>query len=290
MKKYQFEGYDIATPFTIVSNEPMFDIDAISLKKQRSSQGVQRWELGFNLVPTNEPSSLLLNIIDFDDVKSMPMPQLNDVNKRVGTTTASPPTTTTYTVTASGGKFYIDGNQNPTLTLVKGNTYIFDLSDSTMGGHPFRFATQTDGSGGSQYTTGITYSGTQGFSGATATFVVANDAPSTLHYYCGFHNNMGNSITVNAAGTTSINYPKGAFVTGTKTVNSVTNYKVYMVKSDASSVVDSNLYPTPLSGTTYSTVANATIRYYRDISDVRGITFSDGVLADTGSINIIEAV
>jgi hypothetical protein len=288
MKKYQFEGYDIATPFTIVSNEPMFDIDAISLKKQRSSQGVQRWELGFNLVPTNEPSSLLLNIIDFDDVKSMPMPQLNDVNKRVGTTTGSSPTTTTYTVTASGGKFYIDGNQNPTLTFVEGNTYIFDQSDSSNSTHPLRFSTNSNGS--PQYTTGVTVNGTQGQAGANTTIVVASGAPSTLYYYCTNHANMGNSVTVNAASGTTINYPKGAFITGTKTVNSVTNYKVYMIKSDASSVVDSNLYPTPLSGTTYSTVANATIRYYRDISDVRGITFSDGVLADTGSINIIEAV
>jgi len=162
--KYYFEGYEIVTPFSISSNEPMFDADTISLKKQRASQGAQRWEMSFNIVTTT-PADALLSIIDFDSVQSMTMPQLNDVNDRL----------------------------------------------------------------------------------------------------------------------TTVNYPKGAFVTGS-------NNKVYMVKSDASTIADSNLYPTPPSGLTYSTVANATIRYYRDVSDLRGITFSDGILADPGAINIIEAL
>jgi len=162
--KYYFEGYEIVAPLSIASNEPMFDADTISLKKQRSSQGAQRWELSFNIVTTT-PADALLTIVDFDTVQTMTMPQLKEVNDRLST----------------------------------------------------------------------------------------------------------------------VNYPKGAFVTGS-------NNKVYMIKSDASSVVDSNLYPTPPSGLTYSTVANATIRYYRDVSDLRGITFSDGILADPGTINIIEAL
>jgi hypothetical protein len=63
-----------------------------------------------------------------------------------------------------------------------------------------------------------------------------------------------------------------------------------MVKTDATSVVDSNLYPTPPSGLTYSTVANATIRYYREVTNLRGITFNDGILASPGTIDIIEAL
>jgi hypothetical protein len=94
---------------------------------------------------------------------------------------------------------------------------------------------------------------------------------------------MGNSINVSAASGITINYPKGAFVTGS-------DNKIYMIKVDASSVADSNLYPTPPSGLTYSTVDNATIRYYRDISDIKGITFSDGLIANPGTVNIIEAV
>jgi len=273
--KYYYEGYEILTPFTINSNEPMFDADTISLKKQRSSQGAQRWELSFGIL-TDSPADILASIVNFDTEQTMPMPQLNDVNKRLESSSSS---TTTYIVTASGGKFYIDGNQNPTLTFVKGNTYIFDQSDSSNGAHPLRFSTNSNGS--PQYTTGVTVNGTQGQSGANTTIVVDNSAPSTLHYYCTNHANMGNSITVNNSA--GVSYPKGAFVTGS-------NNKVYMVKADASSISTSNLYPTPPSGLTYSTVANATIRYFRSIDSMRGVTFNDGILATAGTIDIIEAL
>jgi len=271
--KYYYEGYEILAPLTIASNEPMFDADTVSLRKQRASQNAQRWELSFGILTTT-PADALLSIVDFDIAKTMPMPQLNDVSDRVGNSS-----TITYTVTASGGKFYIDGAQNPTLTFIKGNTYIFDQSDSSNAAHPLRFSTNSNGI--PQYTTGVTVNGTQGQSGANTTIVVDNSAPSTLYYYCTNHANMGNSITVNNS--TGVPYPKGAFVTGS-------NNKVYMIKSDASSVVESNLYPTPPSGLTYSTVANATIRYYREVTNLRGITFNDGILASPGNIEIIEAL
>ena len=48
-----------------------------------------------------------------------------------------------YTVTVansgSGNKYYIDGVEAAELTLTKGLTYIFDVSDSSNSGHPFRF-------------------------------------------------------------------------------------------------------------------------------------------------------
>ena len=54
----------------------------------------------------------------------------------VGTTTAIP---TTYTVTVvstgSGNKYVIDGTQQPTLSLIRGNTYVFDWSDALAQGH-----------------------------------------------------------------------------------------------------------------------------------------------------------
>jgi len=276
--KYYFEGYEILAPFTFASNEPMFDADTISLKKQRSSQGVQRWELSFGVV-TATPADLLTSIATFDTATTMTMPQLNDVNERL---TGTPASTTTYVVTAAGGKFYIGGSQNPALSFVRGNTYIFNLSDSSLSSHPLRFATAADAAGSTQYTTGVTVSGTQGTAGATVTIVVSGSAPNTLYYYCTNHSGMGNSISV-AASLAGVNYPKGAFVTGS-------NSKVYLVKTDASSVVAANLYPTPPSGLTYSTVANATISYYRDISNLRGITFNDGVLSDAGTITVIEAL
>ena len=98
------------------------------------------------------------------------------------------------TVVSSGGnKFAIDGVTNPALELFSGITYTFDVSDNTNSGHPLRFK---DGS--TSYSDGVTVSGTAGQSGATVTFAVPNDAPtSTLLYYCTVHGNaMGNSISV----------------------------------------------------------------------------------------------
>ena len=100
---------------------------------------------------------------------------------------------TTFIVTVAGGVFVIDGTNNPTLTLDRGATYIFDVSDSSVAGHPLAFK---DGSGNS-YTTGVTTSGTAGSTNATVTIVVAANAPSSLRYYCTVHGNgMGNTISV----------------------------------------------------------------------------------------------
>ena len=51
---------------------------------------------------------------------------------------------------------------------------------------------------GSEYTTGVTHSGTAGSSGAKTTFVVPNGAPATLYYYCGNHSGMGGKINISA--------------------------------------------------------------------------------------------
>jgi hypothetical protein len=97
----------------------------------------------------------------------------------------------TFTVTASGGKFLIDGVQAPTLTLHKGWTYTFDVSDSSNGAHPFRFY-----AGSSQYSTNVTVTGTQGQTGAKVQIVIPESQPTNFQYYCTNHSGMGNTITV----------------------------------------------------------------------------------------------
>jgi hypothetical protein len=91
------------------------------------------------------------------------------------------PTPVSFTVTASGGAFYIDGVLQKTLELYEGNTYIFTYPSA----HPFRFATAADAAGSTEYTTGVTVD-----SSTQITIVVASGAP-TLFYYCTNHNNMG---------------------------------------------------------------------------------------------------
>jgi hypothetical protein len=104
--------------------------------------------------------------------------------------------TYTTTVVSDGGNKYsfaeLDGNA-PELSLQRGNTYVFDLSDSSNSGHPLAFKTSDH----QAYTTGVTTTGTAGTDGAKVTITVASDAPDFLRYYCTVHgNDMGNIIAV----------------------------------------------------------------------------------------------
>ena len=97
------------------------------------------------------------------------------------------------TVTVAGGKFVIDGTSQQTMFIPKGVKYRFDVSDSSVSGHPLVFSETSDGThgGGSAYTTGITTSGTAGSSGAYVEVQLQQDAPDLLYYYCSNHSGMG---------------------------------------------------------------------------------------------------
>lgn len=107
--------------------------------------------------------------------------------------------TVTVVNTGYANKYFIDGVQQPTLTFIRGDTYIFDQSDGSNGTHPLRFSTTSNGTHASPpgvaYTDGVT------ISGATVTIVVPDTAQNTLYYYCVNHPAMGGSITVTDAPT-----------------------------------------------------------------------------------------
>jgi alpha-tubulin suppressor-like RCC1 family protein len=105
-------------------------------------------------------------------------------------------TSTTYTVTVAGGKFYLDGNLQYSPTLYPGGIYTFDQSAGTNGTHPLRFATAADAAGSTEYTTGVETNGTPGSSGAYTRITVAADAPDTLYYYCTNHSGMGSNVSI----------------------------------------------------------------------------------------------
>ena len=101
-------------------------------------------------------------------------------------------------VSDSGNKYRFDdfGTSAVTLDLQEGGTYTFDQADSSNSGHPLRFYTASDKSGG-EYTTGVTTTGTPGSSGAKTVITVASGAP-TLYYQCSSHAGMGGQANTNS--------------------------------------------------------------------------------------------
>ena len=93
------------------------------------------------------------------------------------------PSTINYTVAvqavSGSNKYFILGEQQKTLELFEGNTYVFTHPSA----HPLRFS--TDSGNSSAYTTGVTVN-----SSTQVTIVVASGAP-TLYYYCSSHSGMG---------------------------------------------------------------------------------------------------
>ena len=95
------------------------------------------------------------------------------------------------------------GTKTPALDVYFGMKIKFDLSDSSLSGHNFKFSTTKDGTNnsGSEFTTNVTSSGTAGSSGAfvqleitpetLGTATTSGSTTSVLYYYCSNHSGMG---------------------------------------------------------------------------------------------------
>ena len=98
-----------------------------------------------------------------------------------------------------------------TLELQSGGTYTFDLSDSSVDGHPMKFSTTSNGThgGGTVYSTGVTYkldgatvtesAYVSGFNSATTRQIILNvQNTTTIYYFCHYHSGMGGQVDQNA--------------------------------------------------------------------------------------------
>ena len=100
---------------------------------------------------------------------------------------------TLFDVTNNGSSAYlIDSASNPTLTLVRGVSYTFDVN---AGGHPFWFQT-TPGAYDSNnvYLDGVQNAGTD--DGIIIFALTGSSIPDTLYYVCQNHASMGGEFSV----------------------------------------------------------------------------------------------
>lgn len=98
---------------------------------------------------------------------------------------------TQFNVSASSlSNYTIDGTNDPTLMLVRGQTYLFQVNAP---GHPFYIKTARVAGTGSRFDTGVTG---QAVTQGTLTFVVPMNAPNQLFYQCGNHGAMGGTLTI----------------------------------------------------------------------------------------------
>lgn len=111
---------------------------------------------------------------------------------------------TTYAITSVANPgtpppdnvYAINGNVQQALTMVRGNTYRFDISDSSMQGHPLIF----QATGGGVLDPSLYISATSGAAGDAGAFIdliISPDAPTgNIQYNCAAHDGMGAAITI----------------------------------------------------------------------------------------------
>ena len=93
-----------------------------------------------------------------------------------------------YVFSDSDNHWFPTSENDPTLYLRRGETYVFN---NTSGSHPFQIQSVA-GAGGAAYSTGVTNNNTVG----VVTFKVPMSAPATLYYQCTSHANMGGTMNI----------------------------------------------------------------------------------------------
>jgi len=146
-----------------------------------------------------------------------------------------------YTFTGKG----LDGTVNdPTLTLSRGHTYVFENRNSANA-HPFYIKTSI-ANGGTQdaYNTGVTNNG--GAGGTEIIFTVPHDAPDLLYYQCSSHSSMNGQLKI-----------AGAIEDGSVTSAKISNNTILNADiSDSAAIVTSKISGLATSATTDTTNAS----------------------------------
>jgi len=97
----------------------------------------------------------------------------------------------------SGGKFYLNGVQGPSITLIRGNTYVFYQKAESNTGHDLEFSL-TEGGIPFGPANGVVVTGSTAGVDRVVTFTVPLDLPAaTIYYQCATHGySMGAPVTI----------------------------------------------------------------------------------------------
>ena len=207
-------------------------------------------------------------------------------------TVATKTTAHPYSGVGSSNAYFINGIEAPIIEL-KGNDtakpyyYKFDQSDASNGnggGHPLRF--YNDAARTTQFTTGVTTSGTPGQAGAHTTIAVDKDTPSILYYQCTNHAHMGNHTIHNSP---TVN--TGVFLK-LPTADGTANQVIATDGSGTLSFADSITFPTisSISPTVLDNNAGNIVITGTNFKDSSTPPFVDAINASTGAIVTANSV
>ena len=161
----------------------------------------------------------------------------------------------------SGG-YYINGEQKPVITFVKGGTYIFDQSDTSNSNHPIDLSSVFESGtieGLKYYIDGSEYAASTYhyylsnfayyFDSFEIHYTVPEDAPDTLYYYCVNHSGLGSSIDVQSPGSgegptiteNTSGFALGNLITVDEDTGDVFSYSLSGKDADKFEIVDGQL-------------------------------------------------
>ena len=116
----------------------------------------------------------------------------------------------TVVSTASGNKYAVNGTTQGAITITAGETKTFDVSDSSMTGHPFAISKRADGRNAGSVVTADVLGPADGAttSNNIITFVTSATTSTPLYYFCTNHAGMGGTITVSGGTSTGYQVPE----------------------------------------------------------------------------------